>query len=129
MLHIPLVLSILLQTGGLRACQLHEVLGIIFERKLVSPCMAIATVSTLSHPVLLDDAGCENSHCPQLCVCEYRAELIKPDRPVTFGMLHAALATGPSFLLVVLPHSMSRLAIIHSTPEPPDARRSLPLLI
>jgi hypothetical protein len=115
-----LVLPLLLQGGVLRACQVLEMLGLRSD--------AMTTIE-LIHPQSLDANENEDSHGSEVCVCEYQKGLTQPERPVTSATLYLAALTTTIAPAIVRSDTAARGRMSKTLPEPPDARRSLPLLI
>lgn len=121
--HILLIVPLLVHGGVLRACQLHDVLGARCER--TAPPGSDAVVPAVSPT----PCGDERPHPCTACACEYRKGLTQPGRLGATCDLQPA-ATAADFVTVAIePGPAGRGTHSPAAPEPPDARRSLPLLI
>ena len=124
-LHILLVVSLFLQGGTLRACQLQDVLG-VGDSCEGSSIGGSGTVPTLTAVVPSGHEGCHQSVG---CTCEYLKTNGQSARGAAGGELHLFGTSAGDGLPVVMPIATEHPARAAALPEAPDARRSLPLLI
>jgi hypothetical protein len=124
---ILLVIPFFLQGGVLRACQWQELLGV--GSGGTAACVSgVGTPVTAAAIEALGAAEEERSHEAGPCFCDYGKGLGHSERPVASGEPHHAALPEVRPTVVAASNVASRGTPVRA-PEPPDARRSLPLLI
>ena len=123
-IRVILLLPFVVQGGALRACQVQELLAGV-------PCAGAGVSSTCASHASGGWSADERPQDSEPCFCDYGKGLSRPVRSADAGDTYVAAPPAVRVPVVILGDAVWRELPVGAAPEPPppDAGRSLPLLI